>query len=408
MAKIESGHYHCLECGTLFESAVVSLREQRCPVCENPPTGKFLAGTEQDRAAVSLAAKQNLQSISSASDLHGVSQDSRDIYEATLEAQGNNSRGRVKRTKRKEKKNKKLFVFIGVWVLMMIATIFLVKHFSADEDDNIAQLELEEDRENKRKAYELRKKRMIIQSAVPECEAVMTSFLNSPSAAAKAQYVYEGSKLSGVMTRHYRNNPSFSSTRSIIKVIWADMLKFEDQQVIGAVCSNSLGEKFEVIFVNSENEWKIDWLSLVRYDPISWSLFQAGADGDEGEFRLYMRVRDSNKDLVQKEISVVFYKPGMYIKNEYAGLASSPVLIKVGSPLGKKIEELLEHEEGANDAYGFPIGEFDPPGYHRVRVRMKLNKNGSAPSTLELLDIIDTHWYGIEQVADGGGLDSTR
>lgn len=404
MAKIEQGHYHCVECGSLFEAPVVAYQEQRCPVCGNPPSGKVLAGTQLDRAAVS-GATQNLQASTLAPELHGVSQDARDISEATIEAQGKGKRGRVKRKKRKGKKRRKIYTFLGVWALLMVATVLLVKHFSADEEDTVEDLQAVEDRENKIKAYEAQKKRMVLQAAVPECEAVLTSFLNAPSAAAKAQYVYQGAKLSGVMSRHYRNNPSFSSTRSNVRVVWSDTLGFGGKKVIGTVCRNSLGEKFEAVFVNTGSEWKLDWLSLVRHDAKPWALFQAGADGNEGEFRLYMRVRDSNNNLDQQEMSVVFYKPSMYVKTEFTGLASSPVPVKSGSPLGMKIKEMLASEgEEKRDARGLPTGEFDPPGFHRVRVRLKLHKKGSAPSSFELLEIISADWYGIEQAETGRGL----
>lgn len=408
MATLEHGHYHCIECGTLFEAAVTGQRDQRCPTCGHPPTGKVLAGAPRSRTAVSLEESSKHQP-SAARDLHGVSQDSREIYEATLEAQSKKGHGRVKRSKRKTKKSKKIIVFIGVWLALMVATVFLVKYFSAEENETIAQLEVDQERENKRKEYELQKKRAVIEAAVPKCEQVMSKFLNASSPATKAQYVYQGVRLSGVMARYYRNNPSFSSTRSILKITWADTLEFDNKKVIGAMCQNSLGEKFEAVFINNGTEWRIDWLSLIRYDAKPWSLFQAGPDGDEGEFRLYMRVRDSNKNLEQREMSIVFYKPKMYVKNDVSYLASSPVLVAVDSPLGIKIKGMLDRAgEQKKDAHGFPVGDVDLPGYHRVRVKLRLHKKEGAPSHMELLEITANDWYGMEQAERGTGLDSVR
>ena len=201
MPKPEQGHFHCIECGTLFEAAVMDPRAQRCPVCGNPPTGKILAGTERDRVAASVVRSDSPQS-SAPPELHGVSRDTREIYEATIEAQKKKRHGRVKRTKRKEKKSKKVVVLIVLWLVLMVATVFIVKHFTADEE--IAELEVNEEREKQRAVYEAQKKRMILEAALPQCEAAMTSFLNAPSSATKAQFVYRGADLSGMMARYYR------------------------------------------------------------------------------------------------------------------------------------------------------------------------------------------------------------
>lgn len=399
MPKPEQGHFHCIECGTLFEAAVMDPRAQRCPVCGNPPTGKILAGTERDRVAASVVRSDSPQS-STPPELHGVSRDTREIYEATVEAQKKKRHGRVKRTKRKEKKSKQATVLVVLWLMLMVATVLIVKHFTADEEA-VVQFEVTQERERQRAVYEAQKNRMTLEAALPQCEAAMTSFLNAPSSASKAQFVYRGADLSGMMARYYRNNPSFSSTRGSIKITRADLLKFEGKKVIGSLCRNSLGEKFEAVFVQVGKEWKIDWLSLIRYDETSWPLFQSGVDGDEGEFRLYMRVRDTNKDLEQKEMSIVFYKPSMYVKNEFTGLASSAVQVGVDTPLGKRIKELLDSEDGlTHDVYGLPTEEFDPPGYHRVRVKLRLNKKEGKPVSMELLKIIANDWYGIEQLKE--------
>ena len=50
--------------------------------------------------------------------------------------------------------------------------------------------------------------------------------------------------------------------------------------------------------------------------------------------------------------------------------------------------------------YGLNIGLLDPPGYHRVRVKMRLKKEGNEHS-FELLEILANHWYG-DDVAESG------
>ena len=144
----------------------------------------------------------------------------------------------------------------------------------------------------------------------------------------------------------------------------------------------------------------------MRYDDRSWSLFPAGKEGAEGEFRLYMRVRDTNEDFEQKEMSLVFYKPTMFFKDEYRGVASDPVMVRIDSDLGRRIAALLDQEDALEkvirkDVHGLSIGLIDPSRYHRVRVKMRLHKEGrnDKDSRLELLEILANHWYGFEAKA---------
>jgi hypothetical protein len=135
-------------------------------------------------------------------------------------------------------------------------------------------------------------------------------------------------------------------------------------------------------------------------------VFPAGEDGDVGEFRLYMRVRDTNADFEQKEMTLVFYKPSMFFKDEFRGLASKPVSVMIESKLGRQITELLKQEkqrmsgekDDREDAHGLSLAGVDPERFHRVRVQMKLHKVGKNQhrSELELLKILATDWYGIE------------
>ncbi len=299
------GHYHCIECGTLFESSIREARDQRCPVCGNPPTGKILARTKRDKSLAQVVRDGTPQPISPRA-LHGVNKDTQEIYEATLEAEGKQRRGRVKRSKRKQKKSRKVITIIGAWVLAMLVVVVLVYSFGQEDDSSTVVQRKDAERQKILAKAEEKKRRMVVSASTPYCEKTMTSFLNAPTAAGKAQYVYQGAKLSGVMNRYYQSNPSFSSTRSNIRIIAAELLDVPGKKVIGALCRNSLGERFEAIFIEDDEGWKIDWKSLVRYDARPWSLFMSGRDGDEGDYRLYMRVRDTDEDFERKEKIVVF------------------------------------------------------------------------------------------------------
>ncbi len=96
----------------------------------------------------------------------------------------------------------------------------------------------------------------------------------------------------------------------------------------------------------------------------------------------------------------------MFFKDEYRGIASDPVTVPIGSDLGRRISALLDQEDAVEkvirkDVHGLSIGHIDPSRYHRVRVKMRLHKEGrnDKDSRVELLEILANDWYGFEAKA---------
>jgi len=402
MVKLSRGYYHCLECGALFEAALKDLGEQRCSVCGKPPTGGDLARMKQTQpnAASELTPRPSVK-------LHGVSRDSHDIFEATKassETAEEEHDDRVRHSKRKEVRRNTGRVYVAVWIVLMIGVVFLVKYLGSDDELNSTVGAQDQEDVALAEAREVQNRQRVVDDALPACQRAMSGFQSASSAAGKAQFVYQGVKLSGVMDRHYKDELIYSSAEIQGQIISAELLDGFPMSAIGAICMNKQGEQWEVVFVLDDNkEWKIDWMSMVRYDAESWSFFPAGKEGDEGEFRLYMRVRDSNEDFERKEMSLVFYKPTMRFKGEFEAVASTPVSVLIDSDLGRQISELLEKEDietwkTRKDLHGFSVGLLDPSRYHRVRVRMRLHREGrnGRNSRFELLDILANDWYGVK------------
>lgn len=394
-----------MECGALFESAIKPPAEQRCRICGNPPTGKVLAGKIDGVYGRAEKPREPLAPRPS-SKLHGVNQDSQEIYEATVASMNAQVEGRpslsdrVQRTKRREKSGRRWLMFAAAWVLALCSVVAIAHIMGGGEEGGAPSTVGGDDADRRQEALEQKKLELFINESAPLCRQTMIQFFNASSAAAKAQHVYQGAKLSGAMSRYYRDSMNFtSSTAGGISIVNAELLTGFELPVIGVIFRNAQGLSWEAVFVRDGEEWLLDWPSLVRYDDRSWSLFPAGEDGEEGEFRLYMRVRDSDEDFEQKEMSLVFYKPTMFFRDEFRGLASVPVLVTIDSEIGRRIETLAQAEDGLSpdevkqDAYGYSIGHFDPSRYHRVRVRMKVHRDGKK-MRLELLRILATDWYG--------------
>ena len=401
MSKFTHGHYFCSECKKLFEAEICSLEEQICPICDKSPTGRlFTAVSGEDEDGTTEGSKKVKVHL-----------ENKEAIERDLEAEALKEQGLIKHSRRREKGSRRIPIVITVWFVLVTLTVAIIKIFYTEEDPNIDLDAIALIQQREREA-ELKQARELVRAVVPDCEKVLTNFLKATSPARKAQFVYRGREKATKMTRYYTKNPTFFTTRSRLKVGRGELLKGMQHETIGTICVNEQGETFEAIFIRPETEWLIDWDAMVRYSEKSWSLFPSGNDGDEGEFRLYMRVRASNENINVDKINLVFYQPEIYLKGKFygelRGEASSNVSVDVDSVVGQKILKLVEkqkeQEQGGKgsvtrkDSYGFGIGILDPPGYHRVRVRMKLNKDKNEHS-FELLEILTDYWYGDDVVA---------
>ena len=381
MGDVHLGYYHCIECDQLFESELVPVEELICPECGHSPIG-------------SLTEEFNPLFSSRPSQVKGIEPELAQVDVGNV-VEERHSFGDI----RKKSKKNGVLVLIGSWFVLSVFIVSLIKYFSAEEEVDHRVFE-------KQNTLDLsEQKRLIVNKALPDCLNVFQNFINAPSTVSKAQKVYQGAKLSAVMERYYKRNSDFLLKSRNFQVVWAEMLGFADRKVIGVLFKNKDDEILEVIFIQEESEWKIDWLSFVRYDPTPWFLFQTGEDGDEGEFRLYMRVRDSNIELGTGVTSLVFYKPKMHLEQELEVLPSPTVVIKSDSELGEKVAKIVTaSKDRLRDDHGLIVGKIDPVNYHRVRVRLRLKKREGYVTQLEMIDIIDDNWYGIEQAKIGKGL----
>ena len=364
MAKMTKGHFHCIECDSLFQATVLASGKQICPQCGQSPTGKRVSDTLglDSREATDFEDSQVRQQYESHS-------------------------------KRKKKKPKSLIVIFSIWIALIVLAVGVAQYFKEDSNSEFdAERRLRQDR----LVAERQNSRRIIQDAIEECESSVRAFINSKSAGAKAQFVYRGRELTVEMDRYYRHNPIYVSEAIQVKLLRAELLKNVSNQIITAIFANNHQEFFEVVLIRSDKKWKLDWQSFVRVNSRPWALFSSAENGEEGEFRLYMRVRDSNKGLEAEVINLVFYKPQIYLKAKYKGESSVNVSVLAESEVGKKILQLVRsREEGEPDLYKTGGNLNDPPGYYRVRVKMKLHEE-EKESRIELLDIVANHWFGNE------------
>lgn len=364
MAIPTKGYFYCKECGALFEAQVIGREKQRCEVCGNPPTGKKFGAV---------------------SPLH--------------KDAGNSPEGQPvepeKKMRRKRKKRHVVAMIFIVWLLLMALTVFGVKYFSKQDNSIEDPVALEERKKLYRELEREQRNVLTIKEAMPVIKKLIIDFMKATTAEAKAQFVYQGRDIVTEMSRYYNQNSVLAVSEGSLKLQSASLLQNTDKETILVRFINPKKESYEIIFIRSKGEWKIDWRALVRFNSRSWPLFLLGNDGGEGEFRLYMRVKNTNMGANPDVINVAFYKPEIVRKGEFRAVSSPNVEVAADSEAGRLILQLVnakKDNEEAKEKSENSLKAFDPPGYYRVRVKMKLHKEGSE-KRLELLDILATHWY---------------
>jgi len=393
MKPARQGHFYCENCATLFAAKVEGKYEQRCPEC-----GELSAGNDPTSCADESTPIPRVQRIERppSPKRHGVSQDVLKIKEATY-SDSSGSEERVERSLRRGKKKNRVWVFTGIWVFVLLGVALAAHYFSGSDKgasapppnldkeltlDQIKQIQRQEDKD-------------FLESGIKPCLQVMRDFLKADSTPLKAQFVYQSVKRVGEMSRYYRHNSGFLMQDGKVDVEQVRLLKFPDQKAIAAIFKTQANKKIEALFIHEDGEWQIDWQFLVRYSDSSLPIFLLGEDGDEGEFRLYMRIKKIGDELASSNKVVVFYQPPVYIDPEFEAVPSMDVNVASESPLGKKVNALrLNEDKLTEDPYGLLLDGVDPPGFHRVRVKLRLKKKEGETPKMELLEILANDWYG--------------
>ena len=382
MSNLIKGYYHCNECDSLFESQVIGADLQDCPHC-----GKAVAGI------VEIGPKLGMDDDFFLSD----DEDDFDQNLAKTGEAGADDKGNVKQADvdvgeitEKQRVARQLRLISIAWISLVVTAVAVVIYFNqAGEESSISA------KTQQKQLQQAEADKQSIKLALPKCMKAIKGFLNASSAAAKAQYVYDGVRLSREMEAFYATRPSFRPQLNQVRAVHYQSLDIPGVYAIGTICQSEQGERFEVVFIRDGKEWKIEWKSFVRYSESDWTLFTSMANGEEADFRLYMRVMDVGEDLAGGDVLVKFYKPDVFRGRGFDGYASEGVRIPAYSVQGKIVSEMARQKE-TDDGYdlvGLRVSGFDPEHYHRVRVRMRLLKNSEQEPRLELVRIISNHWY---------------
>jgi hypothetical protein len=196
------------------------------------------------------------------------------------------------------------------------------------------------------------------------------------------------------MARFYDLNPQVTLVPQSLSPAHSAILNLPTGRAIETNWKSADGRVVDAVFVEQDEEWRLDWEHFVRFSTYPWSLFLAGSDEPEGEFRLLARLRLADERSDADDLSIVLYAP-VFGAPDQTGFQSPEFLVKRDTPNGRLLDAAFKLEKSGSRVFGVDIPNPNPEGLIRVRVKVRRIEDDQG-RRFELLDVIACHWYSVD------------
>lgn len=315
----------------------------------------------------------------------------------------------VRRHKKRRRANSFRYVFLLLWVMAIVLIVLMVRKQMGTirkEARLVAAADaakLEDKKEAQARAY--------LEAEMPACRTLLFDFLSAADPAQRAQFVLGGSELAPKMAVHYRQNTIFRPEGGVAMGSSNLVLWDGGKPVIETSWMTEQGERIEAVFARENQEWKLDWEAFVRFSSQPWHLFVSGVGGNEGEFRVWLKVQRNSTTMSGDEqiLSLRFYPP-VADARERNRAKSEAVLVPLDSRNGRRILEIMEEAEQESEVGDRRLCLDDPANHYRVRVVLEWREGANDRRYLHLKDVLAGHWLGdrFEQEFKDDGDEETR
>ena len=353
--KYIRGYYYCRSCHSIYYSAVGRASRLNCTKCKHP--------VAEDGVDISGAGYKTLPKK-----VHKRSKDG-GVYV-----------GGSRSKKSKPRNPIYPLVTVAVIILFGCGALFFFKGRDQSVPTNITEedtsdIELASDRYNEKKLKE----------ALPECQKVFKSFVLAKETVDKTLNVYQGAKLAYKMKKYYTANPTLRDFIAVETAKSSIYNEINGYALVDVVFTDDSGDLQEAAFIKEEGEWKLDWESYVRYSSMSWHGFVNAEKTIEGEFRLYIKKFDLGNELEDGYATFQLYPASANVNNKIDSKGAQRMLLSLSDSHTSILNELSQDVDNA----------IDPAGYARVNLKLRLNYDEENQPSIELLDILATHWRGV-------------
>jgi hypothetical protein len=229
----------------------------------------------------------------------------------------------------------------------------------------------------------------------PEISRVFFGFLAGGTPEARNQFVLDPIDTASKMARFYDLNPIANIAPETLVSQQSAVLDLPRGRAIETQWKTADKNQIETVFIQQDNEWRLDWDHYVRFSTYPWPLFLAGSGDDVGEFRLLARQRLAEERKNADHLSIVLYAPRFGLGNA-TGAQSPEFLLERDSANGRLLEAAFELEKDGQRAFGVELPLENPESLIRVRVKVRRVKDEMG-SRFELLQVFACHWYSSDE-----------
>lgn len=353
--------YHCGRCGSFFRAPSGDPDERVCAKCGRDPS---LGVDPNPPKGQSAAAKA----------------DSR--YPSETEAT---------REPRRGKRNNIVAKLVLGWSLFMLLVVIAVKIIWPD---NAIDRESGQSLASSVKGTEGDETVVKLDQALPSCSTAISGFLSASSSEERNQFVTDPVATASRMARFYSLNPVPRIDPATLRNTENSLLKIPGIQAIETRWKSTDGLLLDCVFVQQEDEWRIDWDHFARYQQYPWALFTAGEGPEEVEFRLLVRQRVTRDGSTSSYMDLVF-SPPRFGRPREAGSPTVEIMIRRSSPEGRLLTAGFKQRSAGTPLFGSTLGDLEEDDMLRVRVTMRRvpNSEDDGPKwKFELAKVAACHW----------------
>lgn len=297
---------------------------------------------------------------------------------------------RKKRSVRKRRKSRFMLKLVLGWTTVLAAIVIGARQlFPEDDTENIAPPV-----SAKKQEVISDEDMLLLDENFQKCGAALAGFLQAGVPEQRNQYVLSPVTTASRMALFYSMNPLPVIQSESLTPTANAVLKLPGGKAIETLWSTQDGRRMDVVFREESGEWKIDWEHFARFSDFPWSLFLAGNEEAEGEFRLLARERLADERKKEETISVVLYSP-RFGKPEESGFQSPEFLVSRRSRDGQLLDAAFDLARQKKTIYQSKLPDLNPDGMIRVRVKVKRTEV-NLERKFEITKVIACHWYSVD------------
>ena len=363
MTEEDKGWYHCGRCGSLFRSPPGDPNERVCANCGRDPSLGLETPAARSEPAVSPR-------------------------EPAPQPDWTDDRGET----RQPKQNRTVAKLVIGWVVVMGLLVLAVRVLSPEDSKSGSSTP---SRDPKPTGPTNDQPVVNLDKALPLCQVALTGFLDASSSEERNQFVMDPVNTAGRMARFYDLNPlPRFDPNTPPQATAATLLKLPGGPAVEGRWEAADGRVLDCVFMQQNDEWRLDWDHFARYQEYPWAPFLAGEGPDECEFRLLVRRRLARDGSESSQLDLVFYPP-RFGRPESVTAPSVEVIIQRDSENGKLLLAGFKQRESRVALFGSTLPDLDPEGLLRVRVKLRrlpANPDEDLEKRFELVKVLACHW----------------